>query len=64
MTVNDMPARLWLAGQIAPALIAKPSDFGMFSITKEAENKGISTSTYIAKASLQIADAIIKESEE
>ena len=59
---TSIPVRIWIAGHIAPALIAKPSDFGMFNIVDEAKKKGISTSTYIAKASLQIADAIIKES--
>ena len=58
---TSIPTRIWLAGHIAPALIAKPDEFGFFNIAKAAEEKGVSASTFIAKASLQIADAIIKE---
>ena len=60
---TSIPVRIWLAGHIAPALIAKPDEFGFFNLAKVSEKKGVTVSTFIAKASLQIADAIIKESE-
>ena len=59
---TSIPIRIWLAGHIAPALIAKPDEFGFFNLAKESEKKGVTVSTFIAKVSLQIADAIIKES--